>query len=596
MVLSRLKYFVRAPETYLGLAVLACLLFLISGQVRVENFVFTRNGETKATSAPFIQKFQYGEFFDVAFDVEAPRSVAFDLNIIPDDCVESLFINGHDVDMENREGKCDYGRGFILTHDELARYGAGEKAHVEMNVVNYAAHGGLNLLVKYAGPRTSSTVAKVALTIALALLCLFVCRRLRLPTFVPFVVALGVALRVGFSFALPDYTELGHDTDGHLAYMQYVMEQKKVPGVDDCWCCYHPPLYYGVSSVVWKGMNALGLRAVDGIQTESVAFSILFLLISVLILNKILPRLAVLPAAILLAFWPEFTFVSARIGNDVLFYLFHVICLWGSLKYVQERSGKHLFVAVLASVLAILTKSTGAVSCGVLVLALLLGYFGNRPSLRPSRWELASIASFACLMAGFVVYKLVAGDSLVGNASGLHGGLRVGKDLGNFLAFDLRQFLTEPYTSPWNDEMGRQYFWNYTGKTALFGQFRILENEFGLAMASLVSVSFLGLVVYAIRGLWNVKWNKSLALMLAQGILFVFALMALRYKVPFACSNDFRYIVPSLLSFISFAVMGIRVPEASFKWKCLGYSIEFVFVASSVALVVATALSYSSAG
>ena len=68
--------------------------------------------------------------------------------------------------------------------------------------------------------------------------------------------------------------------------------------------------------------------------------------------------------------------------------------------------------------------------------------------------------------------------------------------------------------------------------------------------------------------------------------LFIAALMFLRIKVPYSCSNDFRYIAPVVLSFIPFVAMGVNVEGGSLKWKVLGYALVAGFVLSTVILYI----------
>ena len=108
----------------------------------------------------------------------------------------------------------------------------------------------------------------------------------------------------------------------------------------------------------------------------------------------------------------------------------------------------------------------------------------------------------------------------------------------------------------------------------------------GRTFATLVSVTFLGLLVYAVRGFWKTRLKTIHWLLLMQGGAFIAALMFLRIKLPFACSNDFRLIAPAILSFIPFVAMGVNVEGGSLKWKVLGYALVAGFVLSTVILYI----------
>ena len=97
---------------------------------------------------------------------------------------------------------------------------------------------------------------------------------------------------------------------------------------------------------------------------------------------------------------------------------------------------------------------------------------------------------------------------VVGNAGGNDNSVLVRNNPGNFLFFDLRTFLTQPYTDPWHDELGRQFFWNYLAKTSLFGEFKLLETPKGLWLASIISACFVAFVGFGLRGFWKSRWDK----------------------------------------------------------------------------------------
>jgi hypothetical protein len=100
----------------------------------------------------------------------------------------------------------------------------------------------------------------------------------------------------------------------------------------------------------------------------------------------------------------------------------------------------------------------------------------------------------------------------------------------------------------------------------------------------ILNYSFFGLLIYAAVGFWKKKLDRKVWLLLVNGVLFVFALAALRMKYPYSCSNDFRYILPVLLSFVPFVGWGIFKENASFKWEVTGVILALVFVVSSCLL------------
>ena len=210
-------------------------------------------------------------------------------------------------------------------------------------------------------------------------------------------------------------------------------------------------------------------------------------------------------SSVLWAFWPVMILVSPRIGNDQMFYMLHMLCMWCGMKYIRDGRGRFLIVAVIATALAMWTKTTGVVTIGMVFLFTVCGYVRNERFPYPTKSEVVAWGLFVLLIAGVALQKLLGDADLVGNASGLNGRLKVGNEAFNYIFFDLKSFVVHPFTSAWNDGFGREYFWNYAFKTSLFGEFEMVRNVVGRNLATVVSCTFLGLIVYAARCFWKTK-------------------------------------------------------------------------------------------
>ena len=293
-------------------------------------------------------------------------------------------------------------------------------------------------------------------------------------------------------------------------------------------------------------------------------------------------------ASLLWAFWPLMILVAPRVGNDQMFYLLHVICLWCGINYLNKGHGKYLIVSVIAAALAMWTKTTAAVTIGTVFLFAVCGYAQKilTNQWRPSKSEIVACVLFVALIVGILLQKFIGGDDLVGNANGLNSRLRVANEAYNYIFFDLKSYVTHPFTSTWNDEMGRQYFWNFTLKTSLFGEFALSHQQIGNTFATFMSVLLLGLIAYAVRGFWKMKLQVIHWILILQAVAFFAAMMYLRIKIPFSCSNDFRFIAPVILCISPFVAWGIHVEGGSAKWKVLGYAIVAGFVLSTVVLYI----------
>jgi len=103
--------------------------------------------------------------------------------------------------------------------------------------------------------------------------------------------------------------------------------------------------------------------------------------------------------------------------------------------------------------------------------------------------------------------------------------------------------------SPWDDAVGRTNFWNYLLRTSLTGEFSFAGSKVTTVIAYLWGSLLLALFALALARGWpksmRAAYRQSPWVLLA--FFWVASLMVLRIKLPFACSNDFRYIWPVLV-------------------------------------------------
>lgn len=582
MKLSNPVKYLKIPEL---IAALCFLLFLTMGylsRISINDVTFTQFEKSEKVSLPLARDIPVDEPFFMDFDVSSPYNFSYDMWIIPDDCADEITVGSNSINLSNVRNHCNFSSGFTLANKELAPYRQSGKTHYTVKLRNGGGPGGFMVFVKM-----NSIIGwsiNVLAIISFAMFFVFLARRFRFGKTLLVLFFLGIVFRTIFFTMIP-YKVFSMDVEGHISYVQYIIEKHDIPGDKDCWSCYHPPVYYVAAAPFYMLGETLGLPGTTGLQSFSLLISVLTTFFGLLFLQNILQGRALVLSSALWIFWPLMIMVAPRIGNDQLFYLLHVLCMWAGISYFKKGLGRYLIAAVVSSALALWTKSTGSVSlCMVFVFA--VGRFFTADGFRkPSKSEVVAWIMFALVAVAFVAQK-VFGSELVGNAGALNSAMRVPNEAFNYLFFDLRNFLENPFTHGWDSSMGRDYFWNFALKSSLFGEWIMLQTPAGRILATVISVLLLGIIVYAIRGFWKTRLGFVHWVLLLQGAAFIAALMALRIKYPFACSSDFRYIVPALLSFTPFVAWGVTLKESSANWKAVGYTMVFAFIVSSAALYI----------
>ena len=575
------KYF-KTPEF---IAVLCFFVFFalgISSTVIVKNIKFVQNEKSEDVSLPFSREIAVDVPFNVEFDVLNRYGFAYDMWIVPDVCADSITIDNTTLNLADVQNHCSFSNGFVLSDSVFAPYQHSGKTHYSVSLHNGGGPGGMNVFLKMTSfmGRTINFLA----SISFALFFAFVARRLKFGKTLIVLLLVGILFRCFFFMAIP-YKKFSMDVEGHMEYVQYIIENHSVPSDQKCWSCYHPPVYYIAAAPSYVLSEFFGLPGTTGLQAFSLLLSVLTMFFGILFLRKILEGMPLILSSALWIFWPLMIMVTPRIGNDSMFYLMHVLCMWAGINYVKDGRGKNLILALVATALALWTKSTGSVTLGLFFVFMVCGYFTNKRFQKPSKSEIVAWVLFVIVALVFVLRRIM-GPELVGNANVLNPIMRVPNFAFNYLYFDLRNFLEYPFTSGWDSAMGRDFFWNYALKSSMFGEWSMLPTANGRFWATMMSVFLLGLIVYAVRGFWKTRLGLVHWILLLQGVAFIAALMALRIKYPFACSNDFRYILPILLSFAPFVAMGVTLKESSTSWKVCGYITVAAFIVSSAVLYI----------
>ena len=584
--MKALRFLAKFREIPLA-AAFALFAFLSFGnEPEIENVFFTdADWRTSPASLPFERDGLTR--FSVSFDVNS-FGKPFSLRLIPDDCAYDVIVNGKNLELGGKRGLCDFQNGFALTPRDLEPV-LQDLNHFTVKIRNKGGPAGLDARVLPA-----SKFGNVARHLAALLFCavlLSLLRRLKFPGWAASLLALAALLHAFYAFDTP-YQSRSHDVGGHVAYVEHIVRTGTIPDAGACWTCYHPPLYYLANAPVHAVGRALLGEPERAMQWFSFLLSCLTMALGVAVLLRIMRGAPLAIACLLWCLWPELFLVAPRIGNDQLFYAVHCGALLGCVSWLRDRDARGLFLAAVCCWIAWWTKSTAAVTIALwwtalgisAVRSLVLAEPAAAPDAAGAKWFNPALIAGCGLPAAIGLLRLLGGGDLVGNSDGLAEGLAVNSGLQNLLYFDLRDFLTTTWASPWEDAGGRQYLATYMAKTSLFGEFRLLDTPLGNACATLMCFSAAGLAAFAVRGFVRRRIGALELFLLAQGFLFYAAMAALRVKYPFACSSDFRYAVPMLLSFVAFAAWGMEKENAGAKWRLLRGAVLLFFVGPSLVL------------
>jgi hypothetical protein len=524
----------------------------------------------------------------------ARRFGARSIAIVPDDHFQSLSIDGVDVSLAGiPPGKlADWRYGFTLN---IAPYVHEGDNVIVARVRNEGGPGGLDL---HADACEWQQIVELALGLA-AMFALAAALLRRFGVAWPHVLTVLVAIGVRYAYlAVTPWDLRHHDGVQHLEYIEYLLAHHELPKPDQGYMFFQPPTYYVLSALQWAALRAMGASRellLWSLQVQSLALELGFALISIATARLFLRRVPPALLAALVLLWPSSIVHAVRVGNDDLAYLFFAASFYFTSRWWVLGIRRDVLWASLFATLGVLTKVNDLVAFAVLLLAIV----GRLALLEHDRRILEYLRRLSIATSGLVVAvaaslgvalrEWLAGRRqhlLASNANSNPVLLLVGDHAKNYLWLDLPTFLKQPFTSPWDDAGGRQWFWNYLLKTSLFGEFDY-PNPWLRRLAVLISALLLAMIVQLLVGTAFVRrrqWLDGMPL-LASALLWVASLASLRITAPRSCSNDFRYILPVILP-CAYAYV-----RSEMRWRERGWrfvpaasaGLGWLFVASSIA-------------
>ncbi len=593
------------------LTAMLVLVFFMS-KIKYENFVLVDEyGKNLVVDFPYSAKsprengiYKYKLEGKIHLGIFSPRSY----RIIPDDKILSLAINGNNVPLDpiQERMKSDYGRGFAIN---LSKHLLRGENSIE---IKFEDTGGLmGIKMQPLAGTFKNIVFYIGSFFSLIFFMFAFSKKIYLPKRYLLVLFLAIVIRILY-LSVTDFDTRAHDTYAHLEYIHYFVENWSLPPINKAMgsAFFHPPLYYFSAALIYSGVSYLTDNNTDliyfALQIFSLCASIGFVFFGIkttrlifahfikkdsFILQRILPWLCCL----LIALWPSGILHSTRIGNDPLFYFFFAAALYGWINLYLRGRNRHLSMAVFFTATAILTKVNAVFLFPMVIIMFSLKAIMGKISFSKENIKKTLLAFLAMVaVLGFATYpgiKLkLSGERetfYVSNIDNVSSALRVGNNLENLLWLDIKTFVNEPFTSPWEDRYGRQYFPNYLGKTGLFGEWRyngtVMHN-----IAVAISILALAMVVISIIFLFKMP-TKDIVVLLPILCISFFLLCGIAYmRATFPVNIDFRYILPIIIPFSIFYNYGINLLLCSGKrrFAISATCLELLFCLFSVLFII----------
>lgn len=393
---------------------------------------------------------------------------------------------------------------------------------------------------------------------------------------------LGLGLRYRYYLATPEMVR-ANDFNGHMAYINYVLQHWNIPPSIKGWEFHQPPFYYffvaafvHASSIVSPEVTVQAAGGLAALLLSWISLVLGLQLLSEVFSNE---HRSFALSAFALAVFPSLVFFSTRITNDSL--LHAGVFLWLLLAYREWRHPKKsrlLLLLTFLSAALTLVKLTGALYFILLLLFLAL-----------RRWKMAErlrLAGVMCLIfvactAWYPTYRVTHETNVrrltsVGN-SFMSKRLQLRPlHAEQLLTFSPLRVVGIPFNDAWSDAFGRQYFWEYAFRSAFFGEFKfsaVRTSSFLLLLA-------MGLLPFLFYGLWKGRGEKEYLPFVVASLVLIGSVLAYRLTFAFSSNQDLRYVAPVFLPLIILTVYGIH--RSCGKWQLAGTAAACVFLISSL--------------
>ncbi len=527
--------------------VLLCLSFVDSRHLKELTIVY-QGTSTAVQALPWKKLLPKDTNFILKGKIQVSDGSPRDLQITPDECVAQFTVNGREVFFPRiaEEQRCSSWSGFPIPVESLLV--AGDNPF-EITVEHDEGATGIDL--NWLPDRCSaSLMIGVLLILGLQVLS----SRLKLSAPAMGAMILGIALRALYLAHTPPEIRT-YDVfmeGGHFDYIKFIADRWALPPAGNGWEYHQPPLYYLLAAPFYAfARTFLSGGELFILQCFSLMLSLLFLVFGTRLIEAVL-KPSFLRVLVLLVFcaWPAGVIHSIRIGNDALSTPLIAAAMFSLTNWFNSGSGRSLLRSAFIGGLAAFSKASGMVISPIFLFLFLWRRYFAGPLIASRRVLLTAIFLLGLGIFSSFASKLHSAfkensDWLVGNVPAtINPSLMVGNTSRNFICFVPTTFLNQPFTSSWSDELGRQCFWNFFLKSALFGEFTFASSNaafiaicMSYLLLPMVIVLLFSTVASCIR-----RIDRALPhVLMILGSLAL--LLGFRIKMPYASNSDFRYIL-----------------------------------------------------
>lgn len=409
---------------------------------------------------------------------------------------------------------------------------------------------------------------------------------------------LALIIRMVFIIKYP-LKKAQHDvngTNGHLDYIETIYRKNRLPNTNQ-YQYYQPPLHHFIS-VMWLNVFSKVIKNYNTLKESLQFVPLIYSMLLLIVVNKILKELRIKDKyknliLIIMAFHPTFTILSGSINNDMLSILLIFCTLYELIKWYKKSDMVNTIILAIVTGLAVMAKTSGAIVSLPIMYIFLLQFY--RAIKKGDKRKIFQYIGMYCVFGiislslglwypirNYILFKQPILYVMDPNNQKLY----VGDNSlwSRFILFSKEIFVQ--YANPYE----HHNIPIYLIKSSLFGEWSWSTNYICKYIYMFAIVANIAIIIFSIVAMIREMISSRKRDLIYRNIFLllyffnIISFITMNIKLPYGCSMDFRYIVPTIFIGIYFIVLQLRRFQNEAKNKLIYNTLMQI----SVVLVVAS--------
>lgn len=363
------------------------------------------------------------------------------------------------------------------------------------------------------------------------------------------------------------------ENGGHFGYISYIYNNNSLPTGSPIgiWCFYNPPLFYIISAIALKIVIAIKNSVDIGfeiLQSLSMIYTIIFNIYVYRILKEINIKKSIIPVLIFVGLSPAMIIMSGSVNNDILSITLSTMAIYYTIVWYNNDSLKNLIKIALTISLAIMTKISAALIAIAIGIVFLIKIMTNKNYLSSHLIHFIIFALIALPIGlWFPIKNLILYDVPITYVQSVDE-----SNTANISSYSvLTRFFkfNNSHLDTINIDMTRENadynIYLTTLKSFIIDEYVdysenkvlnfVIPTLFYISI--IISISYIISIIYVLinrKGL-----NEWIYFFLLISILQISSYLKFCFDFPFSFTMNFRYIVPSLITYAT--ITGIAADD-----------------------------------